>query len=112
MVTAMIVQGHDDQFLSSRDIEVVRASVKRTRRQVLGAALATPLAAAGVMYLLVARQGSTSAALFVAAVFLGLGVPVFVGWWRRYRRVLGEIEQVEMRIRGGEEVRPSSLGAK
>ena len=90
----------------------IRAATRRTRRLGLGATLVASVAGAGVMYLLVLRQGSASAAQFVAAIFLGLGVWVFVEWWRRYRRILGEIEQVEMRIRAGEEVAPSSLGGK
>lgn len=102
----------DDRPLTISDVESIRSAARKMRRLGLGATIATSWVGAGFMYLLVLRQGSASAAQLVAAIFLGLGVWVFVEWWRRYRRILGEIEQVEMRIRAGEKLAPSSLGGK
>lgn len=103
MVKAMNPEGNDDPSLTPADVKAIKAAARKMRRLGLGAIFVTSVVGAGLMYLVVLRQGNEQAAHVVAAVFLGLGAWVFIDWWRRYRRILGEIERMERRMsRGGE----------
>lgn len=94
----------DDDILRVEDVAVVRAAVLVTRRRVLYAATAAPILAAlcvglAVYYL---KLHNVAASTLVAAIFLLLGVPVFLHWWRHYRSILRQIDVIAQRVASGE----------
>jgi len=96
----------NDNVLRPEDVADVRAAVLKTRRRVLGLATVTPIMAALLVWLLVyyLKLHDVAASTFVAAIFLLLGVPVFVHWWRHYRSILGQLDLVARRVTSGETV--------
>jgi Flp pilus assembly protein TadB len=101
----------NDDIVQTQDVAVVRASVLRTRRKALAAAVATPVLAALLIFLLAHYFTSlgTTASLALAAVFLLLGVPVLIHWMRHYQSVLEQLEALDHRVLSGETVYGSQV---
>jgi hypothetical protein len=101
----------NDDVLRSEDVATVRSAVLKTRRRVLGAAVVTPILAAVFVWLVVyyVKFHNVAASTFVAAIFLLLGVPVFVHWWRHYRTILRQLDLVAQRVSSGEIVYGSKV---
>ena len=101
----------NDDVLRPEDVADVRAAVLKTRLRVLGMATVTPIVAAIFVWLLVyyLKFHDIAASTFVAALFLLLGVPVFVHWWRHYRSILGQLDHVAQRVASGETVYGSAV---
>jgi len=101
----------NDDILRIEDVADARAAVLKIRRRVLGAAVVTPVLAAAAVWLLVyyLKTHNAAASTFVAAIFLLLGVPVFVHWWRHYRSILWQVDLVAQRVAGGEIVYGSKV---
>src|SRR5690554_4142589 len=101
----------NDDIVQIQDVADVRASVLRTRRRVLAAAVATPVLVALLVFLVAYYFTSlgTAASFVLAAAFLLLGVPVFIHWLRHYQSVLGQLEALDHRVSGGETVYGSQV---
>jgi len=101
----------NEEIVRAEDVAAVTASVVRTRRRVLAAAVVTPLLAALLAGLLAYRLTSlgVSASVFLAVGFVLLGVPVFVHWWRHYQSILGQLAALDRRVSGGETVHSSQV---
>ena len=96
----------NDDVLRSEDVACVRIAVLQVRRRVLLGTAATSIVAAVVMGLVVYyfKFHNVVVSTFVAAVFLLLGVFVVSRWWRHYRSVLGQIDDIAQRVASGETV--------
>jgi len=101
----------NDDVLRAEDVADVRAAVLKTRRRVLGLAAVTPILAALLVWLAVyyLKLHNVAASTFVAAIFLLLGVLVFVHWWRHYRSILRQLDLVAQRVASGETVYGSKV---
>jgi len=101
----------NDDILRAEDVADVRVAVLKARRRVLVVAAATPILAALLVGLVVyyLKLHSVAASTFVAAIFLLLGVPVFVHWLRHYRSILGQLDLVAKRVASGETVYGSKV---
>jgi membrane protease YdiL (CAAX protease family) len=101
----------NDDILRIEDVSDARAEVLKTRRRVLGAAVVTPILSAALVWLLVyyLKTHNAAASTFVAAIFLLLGVPVFVHWWRHYRSILRQLDLVAQRVANGETIYGSKV---
>ena len=101
----------NDDVLRAEDLIDARAAVLKTRRRVLGVAAVTPLLAAlfvwSFSYYL--KLYNVAASTFVAAIFLLLGMLVFVHWWRRYRSILRQLDVIDQRVASGEIVHGSKV---
>jgi hypothetical protein len=101
----------NDDVVCAEDLEVVRAKVVRTRRKVMIAAVVTPLAAAPFagffVYYLMFQDLAVSG--LVAGVFVLLGVPVLIHWWRHYRSIFLQLDLLDQRVRSGETVYGSQV---
>ena len=96
----------NDDVLRVDDVAQVRMAVVKVRRRVLLLATATPVASAVVVGCLAnLKLHSVGASSFVGLVFcFGVGVPVFLHWWRHYRSILAQLDAVERRVASGETV--------
>lgn len=94
----------DNDVVRAEDLAVVRASISQTGRRVITAAVVTPLAAGFTVGLLVyyLKSYNFAASAFIAALSVLLGVPVLIHWWRHYRRIFGQLDLLEQRLRNGE----------
>ena len=101
----------NDDILRAEDLAGARAAVLKTRRRVLGVAAVTPLLAALLVWPLVyyLKLHNVVASTFVSAIFLLLGVPVFVHWWRHYRSILQQLDLIGQRVASGETVYGSKV---
>ena len=100
---------HDD-VLRVEDVAQVRSVVVKTRRRVLFVATVTPIISAVLAgFLANLRLHSFWASAFVGAVFLLIGVPIFVHWWRHYRSILSQLDAVAHRVERGQTVRGSAV---
>ena len=101
----------NDDIVQIQDVAAVRASVLRTRRKALAAAVVTPVLAALLVFLLAHHLTSlgTAASFVLAAAFLLLGAPVFIHWLRHYQSVLGQLEALDRRVSSGETVYGSQV---
>ncbi|WP_132982889.1 hypothetical protein [Thermomonas haemolytica] len=101
----------NDDILRAEDIADARVTVLKIRRKVLGLTAATSVLAAvavgiAVYYL---KLHNVAASTFVGAIFLMLGVPTFVHWWRHYRSILEQLDLVAQRVARGELVYGSQV---
>lgn len=96
----------NDDVLRPEDVAYVRTAVLQVRRRVLLGTAAASIIAAAVMGLVVHyfKFHNVAASTFVAAVFLLLGAFVVLRWWRHYRSVLGQIDDIAQRVASGETV--------
>lgn len=101
----------NDDVLRVQDVADVRAEVLKTRRRVLVVAAVTPILAAILVALAIyyLKLHNVAASMFVALIFLLLGAPVFVHWWRHYRSILRQLDLVAERIASGEAVHGSKM---
>jgi len=101
----------NDDILRAEDVADARTAVLKTRRRVLGVAAVAPIFAALLVWISVyyLKLHSVTASTFFAAIFLLLGIPVFVHWWRHYRSVLGQLDLVAQRVASGETVYGSKV---
>ena len=100
-----------NDVLRPEDVADVRAVVLKTRRRVLGVATATPIIAAIVVWLLVyfLKFPNIAASTSIAAIFLLLGVPVVVHWWRHYQSILRQLDVIAQRLASGETIYGSTV---
>ena len=101
----------NDDVVRAEDLAVVRAEVVRARRKVMIAAVVTPLAAAlvaGFLVYYLLFQDLAVSGLF-AGVFVLLGVPVLIHWWRHYRNIFRQLDLLDQRVRSGETVYGSQV---
>jgi hypothetical protein len=96
----------NDDIVQIQDVAAARASVLRTRRKVLVTAAITPLLVAFLAFLAVHYLTSLGAvaSLFLAAVLVLLGIPVFIHWLRHYQSILRQLDALEHRVSNGETV--------
>lgn len=101
----------NDDIVRPEDVAEVRARVLKVRRRVLGAATVTPIVAAIFVGLLAYhfKFHNIAVSTFISSIFLLLGVPVFLHWWRHYRSILGQLDLVAQRIASGETVYGSKV---
>ena len=100
---------HDD-VLRVEDVAQVRAMVVKARRRVLFAASVTPILSAVLVGLLAnLKLHSFAASSFVGAVFLLIGVPIFVHCWRHYRSILSQLDAVARQVERGQTVHGSAV---
>ena len=101
----------NDDILKTEDVANVRAALLVTRRRVLSAATVVPISAALLVWLTVyyLRLHNAAASTLIAAIFLLLGVAVFVHWWRHYRSILRQVDLIALRVESGETVYGSKV---
>jgi hypothetical protein len=100
-----------DDVILEKDILAAKSAVVKIRRKVLAAALLVPVLAglvAGCLAYYLKLQNVTAAAL-VAAIFVVLGVPVYLHWRRHYRGVLQQLDVLGQRVRNGEVLHASQV---
>ena len=102
---------HNDDVLRVEDVAEARAAVLKSRYRVLVMAIVTPILAAAFVWILVyyLKFDNASGSTLVAAIFLLLGVPVFVHWWRHYNSMLTQLDLVAQRVASGETVYGSKV---
>ena len=101
----------NDDIVRPEDIAEVRSKVLKIRRRVLCAATVTPFMAAIFVGLLAyhLKFHNLAVSTFIASIFLLLGVPVFLRWWRHYRSILVQLDLVAKRVASGETVYGSKV---
>jgi len=101
----------NDDVLRSEDVADVRIAVLQIRRRVLLGTSAVSIIAAVVIGLVVYyfKFHNVAASTFVAAMFFLLGAFVVLRWWRHYRSVLEQIDDIAQRVASGETVYGSKV---
>lgn len=102
----------NDDILRPGDVIDARASVLRTRRKVLIAAIIAPLVASLVVFVVLHHLLSRGIAVSGAFVigFVLTGALSFLHWLRHYRRILRTLDDIERRVAAGEVILGSEVG--
>jgi hypothetical protein len=93
-----------EDVIELQDLARVRVQVAAWRHRALAVSASVSIIAgllAGVLfyYFKLANMGAST---FVGTIFFSLGLYYFVGWWRHYRAIFSQLDDLERRVRTGE----------
>lgn len=99
-----------DDVIELQDLMRVRKQVAAWRRRALVVSASVSVVAgllAGLLFYFV-KSPNLGASMFVGSLFSALGGYYLVSWWRHYRAIFRQLDELERRVLAGETV----LGAQ